>query len=310
MPKLFENLWVKIAAILLAILLWFHVATEKAYQIEISLPLTQAEIPDELVIAAPIPDSIRVLVSASGKKLLRSDWKHSGLKLVVSGNRAAKIRTEVSTSNLSLIKADKIDLLDVILPREIVLVTERKMQTMVPIISKLVVYPDDGYIVDENDSIVPASVTLAGPRNKIRDIKYIETVSKTIESVRDNFSSRIALNRPDIFGLVIEPDTVMAYFKVTPVKRKIFNNIPIKLINIPHGSSYNISPNNVDLRIAGKTETIDSISVELISAIADNMLADSNGVIPVQIVTPPSVSLLYKSIDSVKLIKDNADTGN
>jgi len=308
MPKLFENLWVKIAAILLAILLWFHVATEKAYQIEITLPLTQVEISDELVIAAPIPDSICVLVSASGKKLLRSDWKHSGLKLVVSGNRAVKIRTEISTANLSLVKADKIDLLDVILPREIILACERKMQTTVPVKSMLAVHPDEGYIVDENDSIVPASVTLMGPRNKTRDIKYIETIPKTIEGVRDNFSSRIALKRPDIFGLVIEPDIVVAYFNVTPVKRKVFNKIPIKLINIPHGSSYHISPNSVDLRISGKTETVDSISVELISAIADNMLANSNGVIPVQIAIPPSVSLLYKSVDSVRLIRNNADT--
>lgn len=308
MPKLFENLWVKIAAILLAILLWFHVATEKTYQMEISLPLAHIELSEELVIAEPPPDSIKVLVSASGKTLLRSDWKQSGLRLVVSGSRAAKFRTDVSPTNLSLVKADKVELLEVILPREIVLTCERKMQKTVPIISKLTVYPDDGYLIDENESIFPREVTLTGPRGRLKYIESIETISKTIEGVRDNFSSRIALNRPDIYGLVMDPDTVVAYFNVTPIKRKEFKDITIKLINIPRGKNYVISPKTVDLRVAGKTETIDSISAEFYSAIADYILSDSNGVIPVQIVLPPSVSLLYKSTDSVKLIEDNADT--
>lgn len=310
MPKLFENLWVKIAAILLAILLWFHVATEKTYQMEISLPLAHIDLSEELVIAEPPPDSIKVLVSASGKTLLRSDWKQSGLRLVVSGSRAAKFRTDVSPANLSLVKADKVDLQEVILPREIILTCERKMQKTVPIISKLTVYPDDGYLIDENESIFPREVTLIGPRGRLKFIDSIETISKTIEGVRNNFSSRIALKRPDIFGLVMEPDTAVAYFNVTPIKRKEFNNIAIKLINIPHGKNYNISPNTIDLQVAGKTETIDSISSELFSAIADFVLADSDGFIPVQIVLPPSVLLLHNSADSVLIKEDNANSRN
>ncbi len=310
MPKIFENLWVKIAAILLAILLWFHVATEKTYQMEISLPLAHIELSEELVIVEPPPDSIKILVSASGKTLLRSDWKRSGLRLVASGSRAAKFRTDVSPTNLSLVRADRVDLLEVILPRDIILTCERKMQKTVPIISKLIVYPDDGYLIDGNESIFPQEVTLTGPRGRLEFIDSIETISKIIEGVRDNFSSRISLNRPDIYGLVMEPDTVVAYFNVTPIKRKEFNNIAIKLINIPRGKNYDFSPHTIDLRVAGKAETIDSISAEFFSAIADYVLSDSNGVIPVQIVMPPSVSLLYKSTDSIKIIEDNADTRN
>ncbi len=310
MPKLFENLWVKIAAILLAILLWFHVATEKTYQMEISLPLAHIEISEELVIAEPPPDSIRVLVSASGKTLLRSDWKKSGLRLVVTGSRAAKFVTHISTTNLSLVKGDKVALLEVIQPREIVLTCERKMQKTVPIVSKLTVYPDEGYLVDENESIFPKEVTLTGPRGLIQDIDSIETISKTIEGVRDDFSSRIALKRPDIYGLIMEPDTVVAYFNVTPIKRKEFKNVSIKLINMPGGKNYDFTPKTIDLRVAGKTGSIDSLSVGLFSVIADYVLADSKGVVPVQVVMPPSVTLLYKSTDSVKIIVNNADSGN
>jgi YbbR domain-containing protein len=310
MAKIFENLWVKIASVLLATLLWFHVATEKTYQMEISLPLAQIEVSDDLVIAEPPPDSIRVLVSASGKTLLRSAWKRSGLRLVVTGSRAAKFVTEVTPTNLSLIKGDKLKLMEVIQPREIVLTCERKMRKTVPIISELVVHPDEGYIISEKESIFPKEVTLTGPWGQLKDIDSIKTVPKTIEGVRDDFSSRIALQRPDIYGLVMQPDTVVAYFNVTPIKRREIKNIAVKLINVPSGRNYTVTPKTVDLRVAGKTEIIDSLSAELFSAIADYVAADKNGVTPLQIVTPTSIKILYQSADSAKITEDNADSRN
>lgn len=310
MPKVFENLWVKVAAILLAILLWFHVATEKTYQIEISLPLAQIEVSDDLVISEPPPDSITVLVSAIGKTLLSSGWKKEGVRLVVSGGRAAKFKTEVSPSNLSLVKMDKVTLLDVVQPREIVLSCERKMDKTVPVMLKLDVLPDDGYLIDGEPSILPPEVTLTGPRGEIKDFDYIETISKTIEGVRDKFSSRVALNRPQVYGLIIQPDTIVAYFDVIPIKRKEFREIAIKLINTPRGKEFTIKPNSINLRVAGKTETIDSVSAELFSAIADYVLADSNDVIPVQVIAPPGITLLHQSADSVKVIGYDADARN
>jgi len=71
LPGMFDNLWVKLAAVVLAVLLWFHVATEKVYQHQYALPLTQVDIDENLVLTEPYPDSITVLVSASGKVLLR-----------------------------------------------------------------------------------------------------------------------------------------------------------------------------------------------------------------------------------------------
>jgi YbbR domain-containing protein len=302
MPKLFENLWVKIAALLLAILLWFHVATEKVYQNEINLPLTLIDLADDLVLVEPPPESVSVLVSAVGKRLLRTDWKKKGVKLVVTGSRAAKFKTEVSTSNLSLVKADKVDLIEVLAPREVVLKCEIRTEKVVPIRSRVVVLPDEGYAADDNDSIVPASAVVSGPRNPVSRLRFIDTEEKVVEGVRNDFSMRVALSLPDTYGMTVDPDSVVSYVRVTPVKRRVFENINIGLINSPHGTNYDILPSSLALRVAGKSGDIDSLSADLISVIADYILTDSNGFIPVQIAVPPSISVLYQSVDSVKLI--------
>jgi YbbR domain-containing protein len=302
MPKLFENLWVKIAALLLAILLWFHVATEKVYQNEINLPLTLVDLAEDLVLVEPPPESVTVLVSAVGKRLLRTDWKKRGAKLVVTGSRAAKFKTEVSTSNLSLVKADKVDLIEVLAPREVVLKCEIRTEKVVPIRSRVVVLPDEGYAADDNDSIVPASAVVSGPRNPVSRLRFIETEEKIVEGVRNDFSMRVALSLPDTYGMTVDPDSVVSYVRVTPVKRRVFENINIGLINSPDGENYDILPSSLALRVAGKSGDIDSLSADLISVIADYILTDSNGFIPVQIAVPPSISVLYQSVDSVKLI--------
>ena len=303
MPKLFENLWVKIAAILLAILLWFHVATEKVYQYEVTLPLTLVELSENLILVEPPPNSIKIIVEAGGKKLLRSDWRKSGLRLVVGGSRAAKFKTEISTGNLFLIKGEKVDLLDVILPREVILKCEHKLEKEVPVRSRVTVLSDDGYAIDDYDSIVPPTVTLIGPRNKIKYIKFIETEEKTIKGVRDDFRNRVALNYPDIYGLKILPDSVTMQVTVRPVKRQVFKKVPIRLINAPGGAKLSIDPASLELRIAGKAEAVDTISSGHISVIADYIMLDSSGMIPIRVVVPSTVSIIHMSADSVRLVE-------
>jgi hypothetical protein len=303
MPKIFENLWVKIAALLLAFLLWFHVATEKSYQYEIILPLAQVDLSEDLVLIEPPPDSIKVLVQAEGKALLRSDWKKSGLKLVVSGSRAAKFKTEISTGNLFLIKGEKVELLDVVSPREVVLQCEYKLTMDVPIHSQVIIVPDDGFAIDDIKTFQPDMVTLVGPRNDIRQIKFVNTEEKVIEGVRDDFESHIALQYPDIYGLRMIPDSVFMKVGVKPIKRRVFGEVPVKLINAPPGIKFKVDPARVEIRIGGKTGIVDSLTADHFSIIADYTMLDLAGYIPVQVATPPSVLILYKSADSVRLLE-------
>lgn len=303
MTKLIENLWVKIAAILLAVLLWFHVVTDKVYQNEINLPLMQVDLTGELVLAEPPPDSINVTVSATGKMLLRTNWKKRGVKLAVNRSYAGKFRVDVTPGNLSLVKAEKVDLIDVISPREIALSCDLKVEKKVPVKSKITILPDEGYAIINDDSIIPGIVTAVGPRTQMTSLRYLETEEKTLEGARDDFSKRIALSYPEIYGLKIEPDSVVAYINVVPVKRRIFPNVIVNLINAPRGREYEIIPSLIELEVAGRADAVDSLTSSHFSALADYILADSNGFIPVQVVTPSAISLLYKSADSVRIVE-------
>jgi YbbR domain-containing protein len=310
MAKLFENLWVKVAALMLAGLLWFHVATDKIFQNELALPVTQIDIPEDFVLSEPPPDSIVVLVSARGKTLLRSDWKKSGLKLAISKVHQGRFKAELSTANAMLVKSDKVDLIDIVGPREIFLVADRKQTKEVPIISRLSVFPEEGYAISHSDSIVPQAVDVVGPRTQVAAIDHIETEKLVLENVRNNFERKLGLVLPPVYGLTLTPDSVMVYIRVEPIKRKEFHHLAIQLINAPESTLYDISPATIDLRVAGEMNYIDSLQADMISVIADFILRSHGGTIPVQVILPPSISLLHQSVDSVRIIRKNDHSWN
>jgi len=294
---------VKIAAIILAILLWFHVATEKRYQNTIVLPITQFDITDDLVLTEPPPDSVEVVVSARGKTLLRTDWKKRGLKLIVNRIRPGRYPVEISTDNLTLADGENVELVEVIGPREIIITSDRKGTREVPVVSRIVVSPDEGYAVGKQDSIVPGLVLIEGPNNLVKSIDKIVTEEEYIDGVRSDFTKTAALAPPQSYGLSITPDSVTIHFDVVPVKRKELSDLPIKLIHAPRESGLGIVPDRINLHVAGRAIDIDTLSGQFISAVADYVLLKNNNIIPVQIILPPSLSLVYQSVDSVRVIK-------
>jgi len=301
LPGMFDNLWVKLAAVVLAVLLWFHVATEKVYQHQYALPLTQVDIDENLVLTEPYPDSITVLVSASGKVLLRTDWKKRGLRLVADRSHSGRFKVDVSSTNLSLVNADKVSLIDVISPREIYFICDRKADKELPVKSRLVVVPDEGYAVYDSDSLVPNVVSVSGSNRQIAAMEFVETEELVLDNARNSFSKKLALSSNDVYGITFDPDSVTVYVTIGPVRRKVFPGVEVSLINAPLLKKFDITPSVVEVQVSGQAESIDSLTAGKISVIADYILTDSGGYIPVQVVLPPTISLIGKSVDSVKI---------
>ncbi len=302
MPKLFENLWVKIAALILAALLWFHVVTEKVYQNQITLALTQVEIPGDLVLMEPPPESVMVTVSATGKNLLRSDWKRSGTRLLVTGGRPGKFHYDITAENLALIKPELVKLIEVVAPREYTFRCDRLADKDVPIKSRVVIIPDQGYAVSGADSLSPAVARVSGPRSALAQIRQIETEPVRLEGVRNDLMMRSALTYPDIYGLKITPDSVDLHIKVVPIKTRVIEDVAIRLIHPPLNGKVTIEPNTVELRISGAPDVVDNLSVNRLSVTADFIQADSSGNIPVSVVIPLTIKLRYKSVATVRIV--------
>ncbi len=304
MANLFKNFGVKLAALLLAILLWFHVATEKVIQYEISLPLNQIDLANDLVLTEPPEGEIDVNVSATGKRLLQSAWKKSGLKLTVNRNITGRFKVDLNLNDVSLVKPDGVDLLEIISPRELTLNCDRVMETEVPVKSNVVIVPDNGFVLSQINTLMPRKVNLSGPRRYVINIDSVATVSEKYVGVRNDLKLKIPLVYPNYYGIKIDPDTVLYIVGVSPITSRVFENIAITPLNTPSDSDFSWGPKVVTVRIGGEAEYVDAMSRDDLSASADFSHPDSLGNFPVVISHPKELSVLNQDPETVKTLQN------
>ena len=101
--KILDHFWLKITALVLGLLLWFHVATEKTYNYQLPLPVEEVSLEKGLALSQAPPDSIVAVVSATGKQLLRQKWRERGLRIIATQFSAGRHELQLTTSNTFLI---------------------------------------------------------------------------------------------------------------------------------------------------------------------------------------------------------------
>lgn len=302
MTRVFENLWVKIAALGLAFLLWLHVATEKTYQMELTLPLTQVELSGDLTLSEAPPESILVVVAAEGKSLLAADWKKSGLRLVISQSRPGRFKGKLSTENVGLVQGQRVSLVDILAPREYNFNCDHVESLSVPVVNRFVTLPGEGFAIGKIDSLVPSEVTIFGPRMAVRGIDSVETELDSLEGVRNDFSMQVAVVNPSAYGVKVRPDTVSLFVNVIPVKTITLVNVAITVQNPPGNAEFGFYPRTVDLRLRGRPDLVDTLKAESITAVADYNRANAAGYTTLQISLPETVQILARTVDSVQII--------
>ncbi|MFQ6008538.1 MAG: YbbR-like domain-containing protein, partial [Candidatus Zixiibacteriota bacterium] len=186
MVKLLDNIWLKIIALVVGLLLWFHVATEKVYNHQVQLPLTEIALAEGLTLADNPPDSITVVVKAKGKQLLRSKWRQQGIKVNATQLSAGRYTLNLSTSNTSLFDASNLVTLDeVVSPTMLSLKLDYKAEKTVKVLLDISTIPDEGYAISSISDPEPPEATLIGPRSLVRQFTTVYTENEDLIVLRN-----------------------------------------------------------------------------------------------------------------------------
>jgi len=303
MIKLFENLWLKGLAIILGVLIWFHVATDKTYNYELYLPLLQVDLADNLTLTKNPPDSFLVSVSAKGKQLLRNKWQLDGIRINAQGLAVGEHSMNLSTNNTFIgTIADNVTLEEIILPAQINLIVDSLGQTTVPVTSDIDAEPDEGFAIGFPVKVEPSEVTLTGARSQLRRFGTILTEKTRLSGLRNNVTIQLALVTPPVFGVSLTPDSVTVTLKVVPVKTRVFTQIPVLIYNTPPDLIVTPEPSRIAIELTGPPEYIDLLDPSAITASADFRQTDEYGEAPLNIDYPLNFSLKNSSCATVKLI--------
>jgi YbbR domain-containing protein len=311
MNWLLRNFWLKVVAFAMALVIWVHVATEKTYNYELKMPITDITLKDGLTLSKAPPDSLLVAVSATGKQLLRRKWRERGLRINASQYQAGRYSVAVNAINTGLAQqTSEVSLDEVISPTVIRLDIDFKDSARVPIQADINAVADEGFAIGHDFQIEPPEAMLIGPRSRLDEVTAVQTRHKRLESLRNTITIRLPLNAPGGYGFNVEPDSVAVTIAVLPVKTRVFDKVPVVVLNTPPGVTLSTDPAFVRVELTGPPEDVDRLEPNAISVSVD-FRAQVDGAAPIQVDFPPGYQLRYVSHDTARIIPvSNADPRN
>jgi YbbR domain-containing protein len=301
MKRPFTNIWLRIIAIVMGILLWFHVATEKIYNYEVKLPVTEILLNAKMALASSIPESLTVKVSASGKQLLRQDWRKAGLRINSTQYNSGQYSVELTPSNVQLADAGVISLDEIVQPSTFFLDVDILDMVRVPVNPNIIVTPDEGYAVKTIYKPEPSMVVMKGASSVLSGITEVTTSQKEVNGLRNNVELRLAVIPPAENGIELDPDSVTVGIEVVPVKTRLFQQIPVIVFNAPAGKTIKPQPSTIDIEMTGPPDKINLLNRNALSALVDYETVDSAALAPIRIDCPTYFKIKKSSAQYVRL---------
>lgn len=303
MAKIFEHFWLKIIAVVLGLLLWFHVATEKTYNYELNLPITEVVLDSGLTLSEEPPESLQVSISATGKQLMRKKWRDRGLRIMANRLKFGRHELPLTTDNVLISSpTSEVALEDIVFPSHLTLMVDYIDEKKVTVVPDLITEPGEGFAVGKVTRPKPSEVTLYGPRNLLSRISSINTDQKELIGLRNNIDLTLSLVLPDGYGLKAEPDSVRFTVEIVPVKTRVFENIPIVVYNAPSGQVVFSHPRVINVELTGPPADIDLLNRNaLIASVDFNNLVDSS-LVPIKIECPAKFKVKTATADSAKIV--------
>lgn len=298
--KIFENIWLKLGALFLALLLWFHVTTERSNQHDFTYPLEIVNIPDNLILYDQTPDKVKVLVEGRGKTLVRLFLSRKE-KVEIDGSefKAREIRYQIKPEQITL-PSENLKVVEILSPKEFKIKLDYLMKKKVSVVSQVIVQPDEDFLLLGQPKLQPEEVVIEGPRRFVRLINSVVTESMVVEDVRAPVSQGVDLIWPEGFNVKCQPEKVNFFANVEKGMRKEMM-VRIAPSNSPSGKNIKIIPEHLTLTIFGQKQRLESLSSEDVIATLDLKPSTGKYKSAPQIKLPSQVKLVKVTPDSVEV---------
>lgn len=216
-----DNIGLKLASFVLALLLYAHVVTEQPREEVLRVPVACSGLADSLAILGQPPSELDVTFRGKWKDLIRLRLSNSLLSIDLERVEPGPFRHEVSAAEISeralppeLSKV--VEVVEVAEPRVISLEVEPKAEKQILVLPRIVGEPATGWRVEGGPTVEPESVLVRGPRSAVLATDTLETLPVDITEEREKIERQVSVD-PGTAPLVPEPRRVLVTLRLTRV---------------------------------------------------------------------------------------------
>ncbi len=269
---------------------WFLSTLNDTYEREYPVKIEITDIPHNIVITEPLPDTIKVTLRDKGFNLLEFAFndvlrpihlrfaqyaKSSGKGSISVGDiqKIMKSRT-METTSITSVKSDRWDFY-----------YNYGAMKKVPIAIYGQVMPATNYFITRT-VFTPDSVAVYASTDALDTINVAYTEPLNLTGIKESSTHNVTLQR--ITGARIEPSTLTMSL-IAEQLTEITINAPIRTVNVPDGIVLKTFPARVDVKVTVAVARISQIKPELFNVVADynDISANPNEKLKVKIMIQP-----------------------
>lgn len=233
MRKLFNFLSRFIPSLLIAFFLWTFLQLNKEYEVSIQGVL-EYEIPPEIQLVDSLPTSLEVVLKGRGLDLFPYYVGLNQLKLHISLNKFIDNQIIRESHIISLFQEQHPHLSLVRLegPRQLFLGIKRKIRRTLPVESRMILKPDNGFYAFKSPKFTPPKVTVLAFPTLFEQVNHWPTIDTTILINQYWQHGKVALAQQK--EVYVFPSSVEYYVEGRPYY-PVERWVPIKVKNKPSG---------------------------------------------------------------------------
>ncbi len=275
MRWLLHNIWIKLLAILMAFLLWFHVATEREYEVDIRYHLEYENLHDSLILATPPPEYATVRCVGSGKNIIPLLFRDRVWTIDLSREQEGQRTRAILAKEAPSFDIQGLDMSFVKQGGDLSLDIDRKGQRKVPVIPQVTLKPRPGYVRVGPLKIVPDSVVLEGPATVLAGITSVRTRPTSFEDLTGQVDNEVELAPLNIYNVTRNVDQCRIYADIQPYGEKVFTGIPIQASGFNGQNELIIQPDTVTVTLGGGRRILEELDSTLIQVYLDSLMTDT-----------------------------------
>jgi len=288
----------------MALLLWFHVATDKMYEHNDTFPLEIFNIPERLILAEKLPGQVTVTIRGKGKELLKYLLaEKKSLRIDAEEFERGETKYIIKPGEIPLPEELELRVTEILSPEDL------KIKLGFPTEKKVKVQPHIKILPAEGSEQVgelhynPKEVVISGPRMWVRGLKVIHTQEKVIENAQEPVSDQVDLVLPEGYNLSLSPQTINFSQNIEKTMEREIFNLPVGLVNIPKREEIMLEPDSINVTISGAESVVNQISPDKIKVTINCAKAKRNETVklPVLVKLLTKVELKKVEPDSVEV---------
>lgn len=182
---LFDNLGLKLVALLLALVVYLHVYTEREATMVVAFPIQIADLADSLTLSGPAPTAVLAELRGTGKQMIRLRLTEPRLRVSLAGVGPGTFRHHVTEQDLPIMAEDNLQVTRMLGPTRLEFHVDRKISRSIPVAPRVDGTPDESAMLDGTPTADPAKLTLRGPAGVLAAMDSVVLQPVSIDGHRE-----------------------------------------------------------------------------------------------------------------------------